>query len=149
MSRSHHLFSSINTATPYKTACGRTFDPVTYTELLQAAMDQQWAQAIQKQLREDKEYLEMLRVEGGGAQTIDALGQSAQFSNDEEFMAVLKPVLLSDKKTALSICAIQDAYVAIRKKRDEHQTNVAADGSDPYGDIKKRGNPFGSTNVQP
>lgn len=142
--KTHHLQNSIGTATPYPTACGRMFDPILYQELIQACVDQSWCQAIQRQLREDSEYLSMLRTEGGGAQTIDDLYKQGGFANDEEFLVKLKTVLTTDKRTSLAVTALQDAYSRLRKKRDIHQTEVAATGHDPYGSMKGRTS-FGTT----
>lgn len=144
MSKSHHLHNSLGTQTAYVTACGRSFDPTIYQELIQACVDQTWCQSIQRQLREDGEYMQMLRSEGGGAQTIDEMYQRGGFTNDDEFLIKLKEILTVDKKTALSITALQDAYTKIRKKKDLQATEVAANGgSDPYASMKQR-TPFAS-----
>ena len=147
MSKGHHLHNSLQTATPYKTACGRTFDPMAMTELLQAMMDQQWTRALNRTLREDEEYIAAIREHGGAAQHVEDMINNGKFQSDEEFLEKLKPVLLEEVHTSLVMCAIQDAYIKIRKKRDEHQTNVAAEGSDPYESLKSRRPSFGDTNV--
>jgi hypothetical protein len=133
--KSHPNYNSTQLGSSFKTACGRTFDPQIYTEIIQAMTDQSWGQAIGRQLREDKEYLEMLRTDGGAAQKVDQIYQQG-FSSDEEFIQKLKVLLSQDKQAALGVCAIQDAYTAIRRKRDEHATEVTATGHDPFAAVK-------------
>jgi hypothetical protein len=129
--KAHKLFNSTTLGSAFSTACGREFDPAVYVEVIQAMSDQSWGQAIGKQLQEDREYVELIRKEGGAGQKIDAIYRQG-FSSDEEFMHKLKAMLQQDAHAALATCAIQDAYLAIRKKRDVHATQVAADGgADP------------------
>lgn len=135
LNRSHHLFNSVNLGTPFKTACGRNFDPQMYMEMLQAMVDQSWAQAVGRALKDDAEYVETVRTEGGAAQEIDRLGEGGRGS-DDEFMAKLRVVLEKDKKVSLCVCAMQDAYGRVREKRDKHATEVAARGTDPLAALK-------------
>lgn len=137
----HKNFNTINLGTSYKTACGRIFDPDIYGELMQAMSDQSWAQAIGRKLGEDKEYIYMLRTKGGAAQKVDQIVKRG-VSNDEEFMRKLKVLLEADAEAALGVCAIQDAYAAIRKKRDEHSTDAIAEGQSPLS-IAQKGREFG------
>jgi hypothetical protein len=135
--KGHKMVNAHNLGGSFMTACGRTFDPAVYTEIIQAMTDQSWGQAIGRQLREDKEYIEMLRTDGGAAQKVDQIFK-AGFGNDSEFMQKLKVMLQADKSAALGICAIQDAYTAIRTKRDEHATEVAATARDPFQAVKNQ-----------
>jgi hypothetical protein len=136
MPRTNKHTSAQNLGSRFTTACGRDFDPVIYMELIQAMTDKSWSQAIQNHLREDAEYVHMIRTKGGGAKTIDAI--CATGVHDEEFMHRLKTTMQTDAQTALAVCAIQDAYSKIRTKRDENQSQTAADGRDPYGAVKSR-----------
>ncbi|AYU79389.1 hypothetical protein LdCL_250011000 [Leishmania donovani] len=144
MRRGHHLQSSVGLHTPIKTACGREFNPQVYYEVLQACCDQQWLVAIQRELRTDTEYVNYLRQHGGAAKDMRMLTDSVQ--HDDEFMARLKEKLKTDEKMSLTLCAVQDSYMRIRKKRDLHETQVAADGDrDPYTSLKaSRKGDFGS-----
>jgi hypothetical protein len=135
--KSHPNYNSTQLGGNFMTACGRRFDPQIYTEIIQAMTDQSWGQAIGRQLREDKEYMEMLRKDGGAAQKVDSIFQQG-FSSDQEFMVKLKALLTVDAHAALGVCAIQDAYTAIREKRDAHATEVAASGHDPFAAVKQR-----------
>jgi len=148
MRRGHHLQSSVGLHSPMKTACGREFNPQVYYEVLQACCDQQWMVAIQRELRTDAEYVGYLRQHGGAAKEIQALTDSAH--HDDEFMVKLKEKLLKDHKMSLTLCALQDSYERIRKKRDQHETQVAADGGrDPYASMKARQQgEFGSSHPQ-
>lgn len=130
------------TATPFKTACGRMFDPTVFEEVLQAMCDQGWAQAIQKQLVQDREYMDMLQKEGGAAKTVDEMC-SRGFANDEDALNKLKALLQDDRKTALSLCAITDGYTRIREKRDLSKTQTAADGHDPLESVRQKTPDFG------
>ncbi|AIN98924.1 hypothetical protein LPMP_250590 [Leishmania panamensis] len=144
MRRGHHLQSSIGLHTPIKTACGREFNPQVYYEVLQACCDQQWLVAIQRELRTDTEYINYLRQHGGAAKDMRILTDGVQ--HDDEFMAKLKEKLKTDEKVSLTLCAVQQSYERIRKKRDLHETQVAADGGrDPYASMKaSRKGDFGS-----
>jgi hypothetical protein len=97
--------------------------------------------SIQQQLRSDKEYVEMVVREGGVAVQIEALQR--QFSSDDEFIERLKDVVKTDRKVALSLCAMQEAYTRIRKKRDEHETTTAADGVDRTTGFRQHRGTFG------
>ncbi|KEG14186.1 putative complement regulatory protein [Trypanosoma grayi] len=135
--RGHHLQSSVGLHTPFPTACGRTFNPQLYYEVLQACCDQQWLQAIQREMRNDTEWVESLRREGGVAKAMNALTESTY--HDDEFMMKLQDTLKTDKKMSLTLCAIQESYERIRNKRDMHETHVAADGGpDPYATMRQK-----------
>ena len=142
--RGHHLQSSVGLHSPIRTACGREFNPQVYYEVLQACCDQQWLVAIQRELRTDTEYVNYLRQHGGAAKDVRMLTESVQ--HDDEFMAKLKEKLKTDEKMSLTLCAVQESYERIRKKRDQHETQVAADGGrDPYASMKaKQKGEFGS-----
>lgn len=142
--RGHHLQSSVGLHTPMRTACGRDFNPQVYYEVLQACCDQQWLVAIQREIRNDAEYVNYLREHGGAAKDMRMLTDNVQ--HDDEFMAKLKEKLKTDAKMSLTLCAVQDSYERIRKKRDHHETQVAADGGrDPYASMKaKQKGEFGS-----
>ncbi|KPA79463.1 putative mitochondrial hypothetical protein [Leptomonas pyrrhocoris] len=144
MRRGHHLQSSVGLHSPIHTACGRDFNPQVYYEVLQACCDQQWLVAIQRELRTDTEYINYLRQNGGAAKDLRMLTDSVQ--HDDEFMVKLKEKLKTDDKLSLTLCAVQDSYERIRKKRDHHETQVAADGGrDPYASMKmKQKGEFGS-----
>lgn len=148
MRRGHHLQSSVGLHSPIQTACGRSFNPQVYYEVLQACCDQQWLVAIQRELRTDTEYVAYLRQHGGAAKDIQTLTDSA--NHDDEFMAKLKARLTTDHKMSLTLCALQESYERIRKKRDQHETQVAADGGrDPYASMKSRQNgEFGASYPQ-
>jgi hypothetical protein len=118
------------TACPYprvRSACGRVFDPAIYLQMLQAMMDRQWLAAIQLEVKKDKEYIEMMRSEGGVAQELDIISRKFGGS-DDEFMQALSNRVKVDRNVALGICALQDGYVAIKKKRDMEKTRLAAEG---------------------
>ncbi|KAG8345863.1 hypothetical protein TRVL_03308 [Trypanosoma vivax] len=135
--RGHHLHSSTGLHSPFPTACGRTFDPQLYHEVLQACCDSRWLEAIQREMRNDAEWIETLRREGGVAKAMNVLTESAH--HDDEFMMKLKEALKTDKKMSLTLCAIQESYERIRNKRDMHETQVAADGGcDPYAALRQR-----------
>ncbi|PWU96338.1 hypothetical protein C4B63_19g87 [Trypanosoma cruzi] len=135
--RGHHLHSSVGLHTSFPTACGRMFNPQLYYEVLQACCDQQWLQAIQRELRNDKEWMDTLRREGGVAKAMNALTESTH--HDDEFMMKLRDTLKTDKKMSLTLCAIQESYERIRNKRDMHETQVAADGGDdPYAAMRRK-----------
>lgn len=144
ISRGHHLQSSVGLHSPIPTACGRMFDPQVYYELLQACCDPQWMSAIQRELRSDTEYVHHLRQHGGAARDLRVLTDNVH--HDDEFMEKLKERLKSDKTVSLTLCAVQESYQRIRRKRDQHETKVAADGGrDPYATMKaKQQNQFGS-----
>ncbi|KAK7200399.1 hypothetical protein NESM_000094000 [Novymonas esmeraldas] len=135
MRRGHHLQSSVGLHSSMVTACGREFNPQVYYEVLQACCDQQWLIAIQRELRSDTEYVNYLREHGGAAKDMRVLTDNIH--HDDEFMVKLKEKLKTDKKMSLTLCAVQDSYERIRKKRDQHDTKVAADGGhDPYASMK-------------
>ncbi|RNF10042.1 putative complement regulatory protein [Trypanosoma rangeli] len=135
--RGHQLHSSVGLHTPFPTACGRTFNPQLYYEVLQACCDQHWLQAIQRELRSDTEWMETLSREGGVAKTMNALTESTY--HDDEFMMKMQDILETDKKMSLRLCAIQEGYERIRNERDMHETQVAADGgNDPYATMRKK-----------
>ena len=90
-------------------------------------MDRKWLSAIQVEVKKDTEYVEMMRVEGGVAQEIDFISRKFGGS-DDEFMQALATKVKQDKHVSLGICALQDAYVAIKKKREVEKTRLAADG---------------------
>lgn len=137
MQRGHHLQSSVGLHSPMKTACGRDFNPQLYYEVLQACCDQQWLYAIQRELRTDTEYIQFIHQNGGAAKELRTLTDSCQ--HDDEMMLKLREKLKSDKKLAMTLCAVQDSYTRIRQKRDSHETQVAADGGkDPYSSMKAR-----------
>lgn len=137
LQRGHHLQSSVGLHSPIPTACGRQFDPQVYYEVLQACCDPQWMSAIQRELRNDTEYVEHLRTNGGAARDMRAMTDSVH--HDDEFMVMLKERLKEDKTMSLTLCAVQDSYQRIRRKRDQHETQVAADGGrDPYATMKGR-----------
>lgn len=137
MQRGHHLQSSVGLHSSILTACGRSFDPQVYYEVLQACCDPQWMSAIQRELRTDTEYADFLRSNGGVASEVRAITENVH--HDDELMRKLKDRLKVDKGISLSLCAIQDSYLRIRKKRDQHETQVAADGGrDPYATMKER-----------
>ena len=140
--KSHKLFNSTSLGSSFTTACGREFDPAVYVEVIQAMSDQSWGQAIGKQLQEDREYVDLIRKEGGAGQKIDAIYRQG-FSSDEEFMHKLKVLLQQDAHAALATCAIQEAYLAIRKKRDVHATQVAADGGPDAASMARSRRQFG------
>ncbi|CCW63433.1 unnamed protein product [Phytomonas sp. EM1] len=143
--RGHHLQTSAGLHSTIRTACGRMFDPQTYHEMLQACCDHQWLLAIQRELCTDTEYMNYLRQHGGAARDMRVLTDSIY--DDDEFMVKLIEKLKTDFKTSLSLCAIQASYERIRRKRDEHETQVAADGGrDPYASLKTgRQREFGSS----
>jgi hypothetical protein len=150
MSKSNKYVNTQTTAAPIKTACGRTFDPMTFQELLQATTDPSWSAAIQRHLFTDTEYITMLRTEGGGALAIDELVLKGLGGSDEEAMSKLKQLLQTDRKAALSVCALQDAYVAIRENRDLGQTKAAAgEGSLASRAMKDSKLPFGGPSGGP
>ncbi|ORC91814.1 putative complement regulatory protein [Trypanosoma theileri] len=135
--RGHHLQSSVGLHSPFPTACGRMFNPQLYYEVLQACCDQQWLQAIQREMRNDAEWMETLRTEGGVARSMNALTESTQ--HDDELMMKLRETLRTDRKMSLTLCAIQESYERIRRKRDMHETKVAADGgNDTYASMRQR-----------
>ncbi|CAD2217184.1 hypothetical protein, conserved [Angomonas deanei] len=135
--KGHHLQSSVGLHTPYKTACGRMFDSQLYYEVLQACCDQQWMMAIQREVRNDEEYVNYLRQNGGAAKDLRALTDSVY--HDDELMVKLKDRLKTDVGMSLALCALQESYARIREKRDQHETQVAADGGrDPYASLKSR-----------
>lgn len=137
LQRGHHLQSSVGLHSPIATACGRSFDPQVYYEVLQACCDPQWMSAIQRELRMDSEYAEYLRANGGVASEVRAITESVH--HDDDLMMKLKDRLKTDKGISLALCAIQDSYMRIRRKRDQHETQVAADGGlDPYATMKDR-----------
>lgn len=144
LQRGHHLHSSVGLHSPIATACGRQFDPQVYYEMLQACCDPQWLSAVQRELRNDTEYVDHLRQNGGAARDLRVLTEGIH--HDDEFMAQLKERLKSDKTMSLSLCAVQDSYRRIRNKRDQHETQVAADGGhDPYSSMKlKQRDQFGA-----
>lgn len=144
MRRGHHLQSSVGLHSPMETACGRRFNPQVYYEVLQACCDQQWLYAIQRELRNDTEYIEFLQQNGGAAKELRVLTDSCQ--HDDEMMLKLREKLKTDKKLSITLCAVQESYERIREKRDRHETQVAADGGkDPYASLKARQkNEFGS-----
>jgi hypothetical protein len=127
----HHLQTSVTRHSLIKTACGRNFDPNSYLEMVQACCDPKWLSAIQRACAQDKEYVDMLRTEGGTSKTIEFLSSGCK--SDHEFMEKLKKVLQDDRKAALSLCALQKAYVDIREKRDLDESKRAADGG---GDVQ-------------
>lgn len=145
MPKSNAYVNTQATAAPIMTACNRKFDPMLFQELIQASTDPQWSGAIQAKLREDTEYMHMmLREGGGGALQIDQLIMKGLGGSDEEGMNNLKKLLMSDRKAALSVCAIQDAYSKIREARDLQQTKVAAQGgSDAFAPMRQAKAPFG------
>ena len=127
INKSNKYVNTQTSAAPFKTSCGRTFDPMTFQELLQTVTDQSWATAIQRQMMTtDREYVKMLTQEGGGAMAIDELVLKGLGGNDEEAMGNLRRLLENDYKASLSVCALQDAYVALREKRDMSKTKEAA-----------------------
>lgn len=135
--RGHHLHSSVGLHSPYPTACGRMFNPQLYHEVLQACCDQKWLQAVQREMRNDAEWVETLRREGGVAKDMNVLTEST--GHDDEFMMKLREKLKTNKKMSLTLCAIQESYERIREKRDMHETQVAADGGhDPYAAMRQR-----------
>lgn len=137
LQRGHHLQSSVGLHSPIMTACGRSFDPQIYYEVLQACCDPQWMSAIQRELRTDSEYTDHLRSNGGVASDVRAITESVH--HDDDLMIKLKDRLKTDVGVSLALCAIQDSYLRIRKKRDQHETQVAADGGmDPYATMKNR-----------
>ena len=111
--------------------------------MVQACCDQKWMAAIQRGISEDKEYVEMLRTEGGAARTLDVITSGVR--SDNEFMEKLKAVLTEDKKVALSLCALQDAYKRLREKRDLHETKNTADGKDSSGMLRPHTPSFGAS----
>ena len=134
MNKTNKYINTQTTAAPIRTACGRTFDPMTFQELLQTVTDQSWATAIQRQMMTtDREYVRMLTKEGGGAMAIDDLVLKGLGGSDEEAMANLKKLLESDYKASLSVCALQDAYTVLREKRDMNKTKEAAAGQGGAG----------------
>lgn len=127
MNKTNKYVNTQTSAAPIRTACGRTFDPMTFQELLQTVTDQSWATAIQRQMMTaDREYVKMLTKEGGGAMAIDELVMRGLGGSDEEAMANLKKLLETDFKASLSVCALQDAYTVLREKRDMSKTKEAA-----------------------
>ncbi|KAH9586509.1 hypothetical protein LSM04_006790 [Trypanosoma melophagium] len=137
LQRGHHLQSSVGLHTSFPTACGRMFNPQLYYEVLQACCDRQWLQAIQREMRNDKEWVETLRTEGGVARSMNALTESTH--HDDELMMKLRDTLKTDRKMSLTLCAIQESYERIRRKRDMHETQVAADGGhDTYASMRQR-----------
>jgi hypothetical protein len=127
--KSNPYVNTQTSAAPIKTACDRTFDPMLFQEVIQATTDPQWSAAIQRYLREDGEYMNMmLREGGGGGMAIDQLITRGLGGSDEEAMQNLKRLLQTDRKAALTVCAIQDAYQKIRENRDLQQTKLAAEG---------------------
>ena len=126
----------------FMTACGRRFDPNLYFEVLQAVCDAQWMAAIQKEVLNDVEYRTMIQKEGGAAKTVAKLMEDV--NNDDQFIETLRVVLAQDRKVALSLCAVQEAYSRIRNKRDEQETKSAAEGYDPYDTLKKQRSQFGT-----
>lgn len=136
--RGHHLQSSVGLHNSMRTACGRDFNPQVYYEVLQACCDQKWLVAIQRELRNDAEYVNHLREHGGVAKEMRMLTDSIH--HDDELMVKLKERLKTDAKMSLTLCALQDSYERIRKKRDQHETQVAADGGrDPYASMRASG----------
>lgn len=137
MQRGHHLQSSIGLHSPIDTKCGRQFDPQKYYEVLQACCDQQWMSAIQRELRNDTEYVQHLRQHGGAARDLRVMTDSVH--HDDEFMTLLKQRLATDHTLSLTLCAVQESYQRIRSKRDTHETQVVADGGlDPYQTMKEK-----------
>lgn len=137
LQRGHHLQSSVGLHSPIPTACGRSFDPQVYYEVLQACCDPQWMSAIQREMRSDAEYVAHLRQNGGAARDLRVLTEGVH--HDDELMTKLKEKLKTDASLSLSLCAVQDSYRRIRSKRDQHETQVAADGGrDPYSTMKSR-----------
>jgi hypothetical protein len=138
----HRLSASSGVHSIIHTACGRTFDPNIYQEMLTACCDQQWLQAIQRGILEDSEYVELIRTEGGAAAAVKQMSEGV--THDNEFMEKLKERLCTDRKISLSLCAMQDSYLRIRRKRDEHETRVAASGKeDPLSNLKRTKLSFG------
>lgn len=130
------------TACPYprvRTACGRSFDPSVYLQMLQAMMDRRWLTAIHKEVRNDTEYVEMMKTEGGIAAEIDQLTRRFGAS-DDEFMQALSAKVKQDRSVALGVCALQDAYSSIKKKREVERTRLAAEGKsrDLFADEVKK-----------
>lgn len=137
--RGHHLQSSVGLHTPFQTACGRLFDPQLYYEVLQACCDQQWMGAIQREIQKDSEYVTYLRQHGGAAKALRILTENTH--HDDEFMNKLREQLKTDVKVSLTLCAVQDSYRRIREKRDDHETQVVADGGrDPYASMRAQQN---------
>lgn len=139
---SNKFHASVGIHSSFMTACGRRFDPNLYFEVLQAVCDSQWMAAIQKEVLHDAEYRTMIQKEGGAAKTVAALMEGV--TNDDEFIETLRVVLAKDRKVALSLCAVQEAYSRLRNKRDEQETKVAAEGYDPYDSLKKQRSAFGT-----
>lgn len=138
----HRLAGAAGLHSIIDTACGRSFDPNIYQEMLTACCDQQWLGAIQRGTMEDAEYVEMVRTEGGAASTLQKMSEGV--THDNEFMVKLKEQLQRDRKVALSLCAMQDSYLRIRRKRDDHETRVAASGrEDPTAQLKRQKLSFG------
>lgn len=135
MSPRHHLASTVGSHALIQTICGRTFDPNVCQEMISACCDHQWASAIQKGLQEDTEYVEMLQSEGGAALTLQRLSKTVK--HDNEFLEKMKELLVTDRRVAIALCAMQDSYLRIRSKRDAHETRAAADGRDDVEHIKK------------
>eukprot|EP00760_Papus_ankaliazontas_P007736 PhM_4_TR13498/c0_g1_i1/m.72950 len=148
-SRHHHLFSSQPMGTPYMTACGRSFDPQLYHETMNALSDQRWVVALQRKMREDAEYVTMLRTEGGAGLALDALAHT-QVQNEEEAYWAMRKVLETDRKAALASCAMQDAFKKIKQNRDVGKTQIASmDGGagTVRGMQQRMQQPFGNTNM--
>ena len=145
VNKSNKYVNTNTSAAPIHTACGRRFDPMLFQELLQASSDPGWSAAIQRNLKDDAEYVAMLRTDGGGAMAIDELCLHGLGGSDEEAMGNLKKLLQSDRRAALSVCAIQDSYVKIREKRDVEQSKIAAEGGhDAYSSLRQNRTPFGA-----
>lgn len=127
----------------YKTACGRHFDPETFQQMLHAVCDKKWMQAIYRGLNEDKEYMEMMKTEGGAAMTITNV--LAKCSSDDHMHQYLHDLLVKDKKAALAMCSFTESYRRLIEKRDRESVKRVAAGSDPMADVRKQQGSFGST----
>lgn len=130
------------------TACGRTFDPNILLELIRASQDKRWLQAIHAEMSKDREYMRCLLHEGASGLELQKILMT-QDSNDDNFMGILSDRLREDRKAALSVCAMQDAFVAIKKRRDLENTRRAAQGNeatDPTSQLKSGVIPFQGNN---
>lgn len=145
--------SGSTTAIMLKTSCGRTFDSTLYRQATRAMEDQRWVEAIQQSLLSDKEYVEALRERGGVSKRLRELagehsgGRDA--SSEAAFLEALRVELLRDAHLSLCVCALQDAYVRIRRRRDEEKARRVAESSaagdaDPMAFFKKNEPQYGA-----
>eukprot|EP00759_Apiculatamorpha_spiralis_P031096 PhF_6_TR32862/c0_g1_i2/m.48362 len=145
--RQHHLTNSLPTGSPYKTKCGRTFDPNLYFEMMNAICDQKWIGAIHRHLRDDSEYQHMVRTTGNGATAFDALCQQNVMGDDQAYTE-MKNLMENDQRASLSVCALLDAYQKIKDNRDEYKTMLAAgqvsQAQSQMNDAMSSQHPFGS-----